>query len=197
MIFVRQGVYRDGIFKFKIIIPQNYPADDARPVVIFDTPLFHPLVNPETGELDMTKQFPSWKEGRDSLLLVLVYVKKIFYLKSYDIKGAVNEEAAEIFKNGGEKKTTFVSRISRCVSSSLRSAYDEDEDNAFVFSRFKPEHQKYFDLITENSSSASLSTSNRGRLNDEKDKKADDDDAALMMKTPKKKKTKPDTHMSS
>ena len=47
VIFVRQGVYRDGIFKFRVIIPTNYPADDACPTVVFDTPVFHPLVNPE------------------------------------------------------------------------------------------------------------------------------------------------------
>eukprot|EP00938_MAST-03A_sp_MAST-3A-sp1_P004343 g4343.t1 len=131
------------------------------------------------GELDLTKQFPSWKEGRDSLLLVLIYVKKIFYLKSYDIEGAANEEAAEI--NGGEKKTTFVSRISRCVTSSLRSAYDEDEDSAFAFSRFKPEHQKYFDLITERNSTKN----NKDSVDDEKKKKEEEH---FVMKTPQKKK---------
>lgn len=49
VIFIRQGVYRDGIFKFKIIIPANYPADNVCPSVIFDTPVFHPLVNPEVS----------------------------------------------------------------------------------------------------------------------------------------------------
>lgn len=78
------------------------------------------------------------------------------------------------FRNGGEKKTTFVSRIARCVSSSLRSAYDEDEDSAFAFSRFKPEHQKYFDLITEKKR-----TKKEGRVDDDKEEPP-------VMKTPQK-----------
>ena len=127
-------------------------------------------------------------------------MKKIFYLKSYNIEGAANEEAAEMYvhrlnvkrkinlhtninrvRNGGEKKTTFVSRISRCVSSSLRGAYDEDEDSAFAFSRFKPEHQKYFDLITEKNSTKN----NKDSVDDEKKKKEEED---FVMKTPQKKK---------
>ena len=130
-------------------------------------------------------------------------MKKIFYLKSYNIEGAANEEAAEMyvssvssteyqtiinlhthtnrFRNGGEKKTTFVSRISRCVSSSLRGAYDEDEDSVFAFTRFKPEHQKYFDLITEKNSAKN----NKDSVDDEKKKKEEED---FVMKTPQKKK---------
>ena len=93
------------------------------------------------------------------------------------------------FRNGGEKKTTFVSRISRCVTSSLRSAYDEDEDSAFAFSRFKPEHQKYFDLITERSSTKN----NKDSVDDEKKKKEEEH---FVMKTPQKKKPDADDSKS-
>ena len=33
IIFVRQGIYQEGIFRFKIIIPENYPDGDC-PVII-------------------------------------------------------------------------------------------------------------------------------------------------------------------
>ena len=32
IIFVRQGIYQEGIFRFKIIIPENYPDGDC-PVI--------------------------------------------------------------------------------------------------------------------------------------------------------------------
>ena len=38
IIFVRQGIYQEGIFRFKIIIPENYPDGDC-PVIYKVIPL--------------------------------------------------------------------------------------------------------------------------------------------------------------
>ena len=35
IIFVRQGIYQEGIFRFKIIIPENYPDGDCPVIYIF------------------------------------------------------------------------------------------------------------------------------------------------------------------
>jgi len=149
VIFVRQGVYRDGIFKFKVIISPNYPADGARPRVIFSTPVFHPLVDPKTGELDLSSQFPRWRDGRDYLVFVLVFIKKIFYLKSYDIKEAPNPEAVELYRRGNEKKSEFVARINECVQMSLDSMHEQEPESSLCFGEPLPVHKKYFKILTQ------------------------------------------------
>jgi len=52
VIFVREGYYREGIFKFEIHIPQNYPSKP--PEIQFTTKIFHPLVDISTGKLDLS-----------------------------------------------------------------------------------------------------------------------------------------------
>lgn len=50
--FVREGPYFGGVFKFEIKFPQNYPS--KIPEINFLTPLIHPYVNISNGKLDLT-----------------------------------------------------------------------------------------------------------------------------------------------
>jgi ubiquitin-protein ligase len=52
VIFIREGYYKEGIFKFEILIPQNYPSKP--PEVNFITKVFHPLIDLSTGKLDLS-----------------------------------------------------------------------------------------------------------------------------------------------
>lgn len=52
MIFIREGYYREGIYKFEIHIPQNYPSKP--PDIQFTTKIFHPLIELSTGKLDLS-----------------------------------------------------------------------------------------------------------------------------------------------
>ena len=49
---MREGIYKDGIFKFEMKIPPSYPA--RPPEVIFSTKVFHPLVDLNSGRLDIS-----------------------------------------------------------------------------------------------------------------------------------------------
>ena len=51
-IFVRQGHYKNGIFKFVIIYPSSYPNE--KPRVLFLSKVYHALVHPQTGEVDLS-----------------------------------------------------------------------------------------------------------------------------------------------
>ena len=53
------GFYADSILKFTITFPTNYPED--RPSVTFITDVFHPLISPQDGSLNMNSRFPSWR----------------------------------------------------------------------------------------------------------------------------------------
>jgi ubiquitin-protein ligase len=52
VIFIREGYYREGIFKFEISIPQNYPSKP--PEIKFTSKVFHPLIDLTTGRLDIS-----------------------------------------------------------------------------------------------------------------------------------------------
>jgi ubiquitin-protein ligase len=77
VIFIRQGYYKGGVFKFKIEIPTEYP--NIGPSIFFHDFVFHPLIHPDTGELALGPQFPSWRPGKDFIFSLLGYLKNIFY----------------------------------------------------------------------------------------------------------------------
>ncbi len=51
ILFIKEGIYINSTIKFQIIIPKTYPSNP--PSVYFITKLYHPLINLETGELDL------------------------------------------------------------------------------------------------------------------------------------------------
>jgi len=59
-LFVKQGLYQGGILKIQIEFPMNYPY--ARPRANFLNPhhIFHPLVHPKTGDINLDFDFPTW-----------------------------------------------------------------------------------------------------------------------------------------
>lgn len=118
---VKEGHYAGGVFKFVMNIPIDYPA--SPPSVYFFNAVFHPLVDPETGRLDISVAFPSWKPGRDYLVLVLAFLKKIFFkreLNSYLVS-----------------RSEFESRCEECVSESLRLVYVCHPNSPIPFSAWR------------------------------------------------------------
>ena len=45
VIFIRRGLYRDGIFRFTIDLPPNYNSVGSYPTVTFNPPIFNPFIN--------------------------------------------------------------------------------------------------------------------------------------------------------
>jgi ubiquitin-protein ligase len=62
VIFLRQGLYRGGIFKFKFELPSNYPASGPSKVTFNQTSIpFHPQIKSDTGELSLARaEFANW-----------------------------------------------------------------------------------------------------------------------------------------
>jgi ubiquitin-protein ligase len=114
---LKSGHYKGGIFKFSLHIPVDYP--DSPPSVYFFNPIFHPLVDEETGELDLRPAFPTWRPGRDYIVLVLAYLKKIFFKR-------------ELYSTALPRRE-FITKCEECVADSLRLIYVPHPNSPIIF----------------------------------------------------------------
>lgn len=136
VIFIRQGSYQEGIFRFNLHIPENYPDGDV-PTVVFETPVFHPLIDPETRELDIKRGFANkWRRNVNHLWHVLLYVRRCFY--KIETSHPLNPEAAVLYDSDNEM---FLLRVRECVEASKTLMYEPpatDDPHAIVFSPYQP-----------------------------------------------------------
>ncbi|XP_076324100.1 AKT-interacting protein-like isoform X2 [Tachypleus tridentatus] len=66
-------------------MPNNYPDGDC-PLIVFEPSVFHPLINIETGELDVKRGFQKWRYERDLELFKVKVAESINFCheKLYD-----------------------------------------------------------------------------------------------------------------
>jgi len=60
VVFVQDGPFAPGPFKFRMIMADDFPASHAPPVVRFQSSVFHPAVDPVTNELNLGPNFKTW-----------------------------------------------------------------------------------------------------------------------------------------
>ncbi|KAI5626183.1 AKT-interacting protein, partial [Silurus asotus] len=114
VIFIRHGLYQDGVFKFTVYIPDNYP-DGECPKVVFDIPVFHPLVDPVSGELDVRRAFTKWRRNHNHIWQVLMYARTIFY--KINTTEPFNPEAAVLYDKDIQLfKSKVVDSVKLCNS---------------------------------------------------------------------------------
>lgn len=77
VLFVREGRYRGGVFRFIIAAHPLYPSDGARPLVVFLDKPFHPLVDTRSGTLQVESRFTTWRGGIDRLPVVVEFVREV------------------------------------------------------------------------------------------------------------------------
>ncbi|XP_034416472.1 AKT-interacting protein isoform X3 [Cyclopterus lumpus] len=114
VIFIRHGLYQDGVFKFTVYIPDNYP-DGECPKLVFDIPVFHPLVDPVSGELDVRRAFTKWRRNHNHIWQVLMYARTIFY--KINTTEPLNPEAAVLYEKDVQLfKSKVVDSVKLCNS---------------------------------------------------------------------------------
>ncbi|XP_065920690.1 protein AKTIP homolog [Dysidea avara] len=112
LIFIRSGVYQGAIYKFTLTVSKGYP-DDGCPEFDFQAGVFHPVVNCETGELDIRREFPIWRRGVDFLYHLLAYAQGIFY--NVETRDPLNVEAAKLYNSDQDEYQARVKQsIERC-----------------------------------------------------------------------------------
>lgn len=132
VLFIRQGLYQEGVFKFTLTIPENYPDGDC-PKVMFEHPVFHPVIDPKTGELDVKRGFQKWRRNINQLWQVLLYARKVFY--KIDTKCPLNEEAAKLYEHNIDD---FKRKVTESIKISKALLYDPTENLDSHAIRFTP-----------------------------------------------------------
>uniref|UniRef100_A0A0B6ZMZ5 UBC core domain-containing protein n=1 Tax=Arion vulgaris TaxID=1028688 RepID=A0A0B6ZMZ5_9EUPU len=117
LLFIRQGLYQGGALRFTLTIPDNYPDGDC-PKLVFEYPVFHPLVDPVSGELDVKRAFTRWRRNVNHLWQVILYAKKVFYKISTDSPS--NQAAAVLYD---QDLDLFKRRVAESLSSSKDRLY--------------------------------------------------------------------------
>ncbi|KAL0102596.1 hypothetical protein PUN28_018119 [Cardiocondyla obscurior] len=139
--FIRQGVYKGGVFRFTITLPSNFPVGDC-PKVVFETKIFHPLINPETGELCTLWGFPEWRRN-NRIWQLLQYITKIFI--KLDMKmTSVNEDASHLQENNFE---AFRERVKACVKESVNQVFNPPTMDDPHYITFNPYMNELHDPI--------------------------------------------------
>lgn len=155
VLFARQGLYRGGIFKFQLQLPEDYP--ESPPELRFLSDMFHPMVDPASGNVDLGAFFPDWKAGRDYASFALPHLHRALLRREYFAGSArppLNPEAREMFIND---PSTFAQRAAECARSSTQKAYDNPSGTPLQFTKGPSEaHDKILENLRSLDASYSI-----------------------------------------
>lgn len=146
VIFVRRGLFSNGIFKFQVELPQAYNDINAYPKIIFTSYVFNPHVNDETGELDLPNAYPTWDPQRHYLVTAFTYLKKVFYMKTFGDHATANIEAREMARNDF---SSYRKKVESCVRESQRSVYVNEPNCTAKFAEENACHILLRDLMKQ------------------------------------------------
>lgn len=153
-IFVRQGLYRGGIFKFVLQFPPSYP--EAPPGLSFTTPVFHPLVDLSTGKVDLSLLYPDWHPGRDLAAFAVPHVHRMLLRRECFISTSrppLNPEAQDLFL---QQPAAFAERAAACAAASLSEVYSNSPGCSLQFTKGPPEaHERILEALRAGDASAS------------------------------------------
>ncbi|KAJ8954430.1 hypothetical protein NQ318_011106 [Aromia moschata] len=142
VIFVRNGPYEDGVFRFNILLDENFP-DGEHPKVVFQSEVFHPVIDLVTNKLSLSSAFPKWHKSDQHLWQVLKYIQWIFDNMNASLAHAVNKEAEKMYRND---LNAFTAKAQELVKLSKEHLYDQPqtEDKHYImFEPYAPEiHDK-------------------------------------------------------
>jgi ubiquitin-protein ligase len=149
VIFIRRGLYRDGIFRFKMTLPPGYNDVNTHPEIVFTPPVFNPLIDPITGALNFTadESLKTWNPERHYIVTALTYLKKVFYKKEYADLPISNVAAIQLLQSDKEE---YYNKIRQSVEESMNRVYDELPSNSLcpmVFTEPKPAHDEILSKI--------------------------------------------------
>jgi len=148
VMFIRCGLYKGGVFKFKLELPDDYP--ESPPSLHFITDVFHPMVEQGTGRVDLEIWFPDWKSGTDYASCALPRLHRTFATREFLAGGSgttpLNAEARDLFMKEPAK---FTERVQECVRKSGEGALDNPEGSLIQFVAKGEIHDVIFQALKE------------------------------------------------
>jgi len=135
-------MYRDVMWKFRIDLPQSFPFQ--APIISAVSPLFHPNVDPLTGEVSLQLLKKDWSPV---LTLRIVVLSLVLLFEEPNLEFAVNSEATFLLQTNWEMFQTKVEESKRSV---------KEQKNGQIFSetsRFRPKRNNFDSGLRVDSSS--------------------------------------------
>ncbi|XP_046990278.1 protein crossbronx homolog [Schistocerca americana] len=132
VLFVRQGMYQGGVFRFTLHLPETFP-DGGFPRIVFQSKIFHPMISNETGEIDIRSGFTEWCKNVNHIWQVLQHTWRAFY--KVESKIPLNVEASELYS---KNPTAFQERVQECVKESQAHVYDPPPTDDLHYICFEP-----------------------------------------------------------
>ncbi|KAK0206544.1 UBC-like protein [Desarmillaria ectypa] len=124
--FVHQGYYADGIFKFRLLFPPNYP--ERPPTVQFITDMFHPLIS-ANGIFNLAPRFHHWRPKEHFVFHVLHYIKASFkkpVLDKITEADCLNKEAYRYVYHNSTGSFASLATQSSLLSQSPSSLFERE-----------------------------------------------------------------------
>lgn len=158
VIFVRQGLYSGGIFRFSISLPDQFPSDTEVPVrqllhvrthkrsncspypktVIFETIVPHPLICSYTQRLDISEALTIWTEGESHLWQLLKFIQFAFEQARACARGKVsNAEAADQLLHQPDVFRDEVREAVRLARDAVHDPPKSEDKHYITFERFE------------------------------------------------------------
>lgn len=134
VLFIRQGPYQEGVFRFQVRIPENYPDGDV-PRIVFENSVFHPSIDPVTHQLNVKQGFHKWKRNVNHIWQILLYTRRVFY--KIETINPVNPEAALLHEKDID---AFQTRARSCVMDWKEQLYltpENDDPHYLTFSVYQ------------------------------------------------------------
>ncbi|GMR59286.1 hypothetical protein PMAYCL1PPCAC_29481, partial [Pristionchus mayeri] len=162
ILFIRNGIYTGGIFRFCVYLPKDFPETDNLPVIELESEVFHPQISLKERRVDLTRYFPDgWKRDKHHVWNALIVLHRIFFSLDVDVETSANHEAAILWK---EDKKKFKALARQNVDHSRTIVYEDpanvEDINCLRFTPWcEAEHQSIRERIMTGKSSLRASHS--------------------------------------
>lgn len=137
VVFIRTGVFKNGIFRFVLEMESTFPIQSNPPVIKLISNILHPLVDETTSVFDTSSAFPTWSEN-DHIYEILKFFKYALDHVEYccaQIQRPANAAAVDLY-NSDQPKFLEIARetVARSVNEVFNSN-NEDQQHAFAFDK--------------------------------------------------------------
>lgn len=118
-----------------------------RQTITFQSKLIHPLVNPETGDLDISDVFAEWKSQECHIWQILKFIQFILlHTIAYGNGKVSDQSAADLIQTN---RAAFLAKVKEYVQLSEQQLYDAPPTKDSHYITFEPFQQNVHGSVLE------------------------------------------------